>query len=111
MSAPHVSGAAALILQKNQELAPSDVKHLLEETSVDLGPPGRDTSYGSGMIDLKSALNFYSGIEFTVSFKKQLPAGSAQQVEVRIFDDIPITGVSGKVKKPDNSEKSFALNP
>jgi hypothetical protein len=32
------------------------VRHLLESTAVDLGPPGRDDDYGQGRLDAAAAL-------------------------------------------------------
>ncbi|MFH1536375.1 MAG: S8 family serine peptidase [Patescibacteria group bacterium] len=55
MAAPHVSGLAALILEKNSNLTPLQVKQILESTAVDLGVDGRDQFFGSGLIDANSA--------------------------------------------------------
>ncbi|MBI2653896.1 S8 family serine peptidase [Candidatus Woesearchaeota archaeon] len=52
MSTPHVSGAVALLLQKNSSLNNSEAKKLLESSAVDLGAGGKDISYGSGFIDI-----------------------------------------------------------
>ncbi len=110
MSAPHVSGAVALLLQKNPELSPADVKHVLEATSTDLGPAGKDASYGSGVLDLAGALNFYSELEFKASMASQVTAGSAQRIEVQVFDDVPIIEVRGKVTKPDSTSSEFTFS-
>ncbi len=56
MSAPHVAGAAALILQANPSLTPADVKSILESTARDLGPAGRDDLHGWGVIDVEAAV-------------------------------------------------------
>lgn len=55
-SAPHVSGLAALLLQSDPTLSPIEVKELMELTSVDLGDPGKDVKYGSGMVDASQFL-------------------------------------------------------
>lgn len=57
MAAPHVAGAAALLLEANPSLTPLQVKTLLEETADDLGDPGRDNIYGHGRINLEKALD------------------------------------------------------
>ena len=56
MSAPHVAGAVALLLQANPDWTPSMVKNALERSAVDLGTIGKDNSYGSGRIDVFNAL-------------------------------------------------------
>ncbi|MBE0523525.1 MAG: S8 family serine peptidase [Methanosarcinales archaeon] len=56
MATPHVSGAAALILQAYPDMSPLEVKQLLEYTAVDLGTSGKDNYYGSGRIDVLEAI-------------------------------------------------------
>lgn len=53
MAAPHVAGAAAVLLGLG--LSPSETVDRLLDTAVDLGPPGRDTVYGAGRLDLSAA--------------------------------------------------------
>ncbi len=53
MAAPHVSGAIALLLNVNPTLTPQQVKKLLEINAVDLGVPGKDINYGSGLLNLQ----------------------------------------------------------
>lgn len=56
MAAPHVSGAAALILARHPELIgrPAEIKRLLCETAIDLG---RERYFqGSGMVDALRAI-------------------------------------------------------
>lgn len=51
MAAPHVSGMAALLLQSNPSLSTQNVKDILEQTASDFGDVGKDSKYGSGLID------------------------------------------------------------
>lgn len=51
-AAPHVAGAAALLLSMNSQLSPAMVDSLLETTAVDSGPLGKDNDYGAGRLDL-----------------------------------------------------------
>ena len=55
-STPHVSGLAALLVQANPGIAPQNVKSLLEQTAIDFGDPGKDSKYGSGMVDASALL-------------------------------------------------------
>lgn len=56
MATPHVAGLAALILSRNPELTPADVRQLIESTAVDLGPTGRDVYFGYGRMNAALAL-------------------------------------------------------
>jgi len=56
MSCPFVAGAAALILSQNPGMSPEEVKTQLEETAVDLGIPGFDSTFGYGRVDLAAAV-------------------------------------------------------
>jgi|GEM_PF-1001003 len=50
MATPHVTGTVALMLSGNPGLTPLDIKYILEETAIELGPAGKDSLYGSGRI-------------------------------------------------------------
>jgi len=59
MSAPHVSGVAALVIATKRlgpRPGPAAVERLLESTARDLGAPGFDTRYGNGLLDAAAAL-------------------------------------------------------
>lgn len=56
IAAAHVSGAAALLLEKIPGLKPDDLVKLLMATALDLGPKGRDKTFGAGLIDPQKAL-------------------------------------------------------
>ncbi|MBN2548505.1 MAG: S8 family serine peptidase [Anaerolineales bacterium] len=49
-AAPHVAGAAALVLQAYPEFTPQEVKDFLMERAVDLGDSGHDTEFGIGRL-------------------------------------------------------------
>ncbi len=55
-SAPHVAGAAALLLSSNSSLTHDQLQSALESTAFDLGVDGKDNSYGAGRIDVYVAL-------------------------------------------------------
>ncbi|MCZ7361186.1 MAG: S8 family serine peptidase [Candidatus Methanoperedens sp.] len=60
MATPHVSGAAALILEAakrlGKTLSPGQIKNILETSSLDLGAAGKDSTYGTGRIDVFAAV-------------------------------------------------------
>ena len=56
-SAPHVSGAMALLLSAFPETSVPYLESALINTAHDLGPPGRDDEYGYGLVDVVAAYN------------------------------------------------------
>jgi subtilisin family serine protease len=58
MSAPHVAGVAALILQNHPDYTVDEVKAALYNTAVDLGTPGWDKYYGWGRVDALGAVTY-----------------------------------------------------
>lgn len=56
MASPHVSGLAALIVEKIGRNKPAQVKAILEQSADDLGQPGTDPAYGKGRINVPRAL-------------------------------------------------------
>jgi len=55
-SAAYVSGVAALMLERNPALNPSEVRAILIRTARDLGAPGRDDQFGAGEADAFAAV-------------------------------------------------------
>lgn len=62
MATPFTAGTAALILDANPNLTPTQVKNLITGTAQDWGPAGQDLDYGFGRLDsyaaVKAAGNF-----------------------------------------------------
>ncbi len=56
MASPHVNGVVALMREACPDLTVQQVKQVLLDTAVDLGPPGEDNAYGWGMIDAYQAV-------------------------------------------------------
>ena len=57
MATPHVSGVAALVWSQDTTKSAAQIRQALEATAQDLGVPGRDDSYGHGLVraDLAAA--------------------------------------------------------
>ena len=51
-AAPHITGAAALVRQLLPCYSPAELQAYLEGSVVDLGSPGKDSTYGSGRLVL-----------------------------------------------------------
>jgi subtilisin family serine protease len=50
-AAPHVSAVVALMLQQRRALAPANAQEFLEREARDLGASGKDSRFGSGLVD------------------------------------------------------------
>lgn len=60
MAAPHVSGAAALLISHGVT-EPNRVREAIEQTAIDLGRPGVDSAFGWGLLDVGAAM-LYEGV-------------------------------------------------
>jgi subtilisin family serine protease len=56
MATPHVSGVAALVWSHHTECTNDEIRGALTSTALDLGDPGRDNSYGFGLVQAADAL-------------------------------------------------------
>jgi subtilisin family serine protease len=57
MAAPHVAGLAALILSADPTLTPDEVRQIIRDGAIDMGPAGFDTGYGFGRIGVITSLS------------------------------------------------------
>lgn len=61
MATPHVSAVAALVWSAFPQLSNVDIRNALDATAKDLGAPGRDTSYGYGLVQAYDAIQYLGG--------------------------------------------------
>jgi hypothetical protein len=61
MAAAFVTGTVAILLQQHPEEGPTQVRSLLEKSVKDLGTPGKDKHFGSGLVDLERLLDKEKG--------------------------------------------------
>jgi subtilisin family serine protease len=54
-AAPHVAAAVAILLSTGRYTPAQAVQRLLD-TAVDIGPPGRDSTFGAGRLDIAAAV-------------------------------------------------------
>ncbi|MCD6418805.1 S8 family peptidase [bacterium] len=66
MATPHITAIATLMRQINPELSSYEIRAILESTAVDLGAPGKDNFYGSGMVNIFDALMMCAEMETVV---------------------------------------------
>jgi subtilisin family serine protease len=58
ISAPHVTGAIALLLSYNHNLTVTQLETALSAAALDLGAVGPDSNYGSGLINVLASYNY-----------------------------------------------------
>jgi thermitase len=85
MSCPFVAGAAALVLSQNPGMSPEGVKTQLEETAVDLGSLGFDSTFGYGRVNLAVAVgapeaNKYGVVDVLVTDRLDHPISGASVI-------------------------------
>ena len=67
VAAPHVSGAAALLLEEFPNLSAAEVVQILMTTALDLGEEGPDPIFGMGLVDLAAAIAPIGDMEMATS--------------------------------------------
>ncbi len=55
-AAAQVSGVAALLVSSGQASGPAEIASALSSSAQDLGPPGRDTEHGAGLVQAAAAV-------------------------------------------------------
>jgi len=71
MSCPHAVGVAALVWAVSPNSTASNVTTALEQTAKDLGTPGKDNTFGFGLIDANAAARFLNPGAFLVHGRLQ----------------------------------------
>jgi subtilisin family serine protease len=72
VAAAEVSGVAALLIERNPSLTPTDVRAILMRTAKDLGPKGRDREFGAGLV------NAFEAVKSSGGFDSRKSAGSGR---------------------------------
>lgn len=76
MAAPHVAGAAAVL--RSTGLSPREAVARLLATADDIGAEGRDSTFGSGRLNLAAAVGAPASTTTTTSLAPAAPAPPAQ---------------------------------
>jgi len=86
MSTPYVSGVASLLL--SNRVSPSQIRDRLTSTAVDLGPSGKDSTYGYGLVDAYGALlNKKLKRPYVFAATKENGSINIQSEFIRVNDD------------------------
>jgi serine protease AprX len=109
MATPHVAGVAALMIEYNPYITPSEVKDILRNTSVDKGDPGPDNTYGWGVVDSVAALDNISAIRITLDAGGSYDPGDRVTITGSTSNrTIPISAVVNIIAtSPDGSVVAF----
>lgn len=75
MSTPHVAGAAAILRSLRPDFTIDQVKQALMDTSVDLGTPGMDNTFGAGRINVSAMVATYAPLR-SDAFELSVAAGA-----------------------------------
>src|SRR6266849_2824029 len=98
VAAAHVSGVAALILERNPSIDPATLEEVLFSTARDLGAPGRDAMFGYGLVDPYRAL---IALEAKAVAGRSLPETTASpntnQVAIATTSVKPLPGAAALV--------------
>jgi hypothetical protein len=79
MAAPHVSGVLGLMLSVNPHATPSMLRGYLSQSALDLGPAGKDTSFGYGLVQATDAV--------TLALEDRLGSSSAYYTEYPVDEE------------------------
>lgn len=63
---PLVVGTIALMKSINASISTTEIENILNETAIDLGPPGRDNEYGYGLLNSENAVRKTAGMPLRV---------------------------------------------
>jgi hypothetical protein len=103
-SAPHVAGAAAVLLSHDPSLTPDEIKNHLESSAIEIGKPGKDNIYGAGRLELSfGPIRAFRQI-------REVSESNGRQFEVEISLEMPI-GLFGAVELIEQVQNYFSLTP
>jgi hypothetical protein len=84
-SAAYISGLAALMMERNPQLVPAEVRAILVKTARDLGLPGRDDLFGAGEADA------YRAVTAAVDAAVPVAAAPDQPPDVKVAEPQALT--------------------
>ncbi|MBI5553645.1 MAG: S8 family serine peptidase, partial [Candidatus Diapherotrites archaeon] len=116
MSAPMVSGLVALMREANPSLSPVQIKDWLESHAIDLGSPGKDVQFGSGLVnasrmgELRAGPDGNGGPVFLELFvPDRVRMGLPVELRARVMDPGGILSVQARVRFPSGEDRLIDL--
>ena len=114
-SSPHAAGVAALMLEKDPELMPWEIKQRMEETCVELGAPGKDNYYGWGRIDACEAVNYGTGpnirlMGWKINENREPALAAGQTMKIDLDFSVYASQISGVRIVAKSSDGDLAIS-
>jgi subtilisin family serine protease len=110
-SAAYVSGIAALLLERNPTLKPSEVRAILTSTARDLGAPGKDELFGYGEADAFAATTAATGtppVPMANAPRKPEAAPDGNDVSVSRELKVPAAAMASEKSAPGEPNRPAA---
>ena len=110
-SAAYVSGIAALLLERNPTLKPSEVRAILTSTARDLGAPGKDELFGYGEPDAFAATTAATGtppVPMANAPRKPEAAPDGNDVSVSRELKVPAAAMASDKSAPGEPDRPAA---
>lgn len=108
-SAPHVAGAAALLMQRWPSKTAKEIATILLDTAEDLGAPGKDPIYGRGLLSVRNAMQPQGALLFAADPALAL-AGSSLQLSAAFGDAPALTQALREMSIVDRYQRDFAID-
>lgn len=93
-SSPITAGVVALMMSAKPSLPSTQIESLLYATAVDLGAPGRDTSYGYGRINAGAAVQAAAAATSNVDTQAPASSISAPMASSTVTGLVPVNVVA-----------------
>lgn len=97
MASPHVAGVAALVWSHFPQCSNAEIRAALAASAEDLGAPGRDTSYGWGLVQAKDAVDYLAvhGCEGADEPDDPVDPDPEPEPGNELENGVPVTGLAG----------------
>lgn len=119
-AAPFVSATAALLFEKDSDLSAKQIRSIIQNSSFDLGENGWDEDFGSGIVDMRKALQSNPNTVFDIDrslFEQNFNKSTKKEISIKGSISIPLmTGFTvylGKGHYPDrlsNNDKKTIVD-
>ncbi len=103
MSAPYVSGVAALVMASNANvLSPNQVMRQIKATAEDIGPVGRDDAAGFGVVNPRAAVTLQAPAVDDSEIDDDVKWLSGTRLLSRLSEPVVVEAVVNRYDDPDD---------